>query len=53
MGQACDTYGGQESCIDGLGRETDGKGPLGRPRVRWEESIKMDLHEVGCGHGLN
>jgi hypothetical protein len=25
------------------------KRPLGRPRHRWEENIKMDLQEVGCG----
>jgi hypothetical protein len=25
-----------------------GKRPLGRPRRRWEENIKMDLQEVGC-----
>jgi hypothetical protein len=24
------------------------KRPLGRPRHRWEDNIKMDLHEVGC-----
>ena len=23
--------------------------PLGRPRCRWEDTIKMDLQEVGCG----
>jgi hypothetical protein len=23
--------------------------PLGIPRRRWEDNIKMDLHEVGCG----
>jgi hypothetical protein len=23
--------------------------PLGRPRRRWEDNIKVDLHEVGCG----
>jgi hypothetical protein len=23
--------------------------PLGRPRRRWEDNIKMDLREVGCG----
>ena len=28
----------------------DGKRPLGRPRHRWEDSIKMDLKEVGCGN---
>ena len=27
----------------------DGKRPLGRPRRRWEDNIKMDLQEVGCG----
>ena len=26
-----------------------GKTPLGRPRRRWEDYIKMDLQEVGCG----
>ena len=25
------------------------KRPLGRPRRRWEDNIKMDLPEVGCG----
>jgi hypothetical protein len=24
-----------------------GKGPLGRPRRRWEDGIKMDLREIG------
>jgi hypothetical protein len=23
--------------------------PLGRPRLRWENSIKMNLQKVGCG----
>jgi hypothetical protein len=27
----------------------EGKRPLGRPRYRWEDNIKMDLQEVGCG----
>ena len=26
----------------------EGKRPLGRPRRRWEENIKMDLQELGC-----
>jgi hypothetical protein len=26
----------------------EGKRPLGRPRHRWEDNIKMDLQEVGC-----
>ena len=29
----------------------EGKRPLGRPRRRWEDNIKMDLHEVGGGCG--
>ena len=32
----------------------EGKRPLGIPRRRWEDNIKMDLQEVGCGgHGLD
>jgi hypothetical protein len=27
----------------------EGKRPLGRPRFRWEDNIRMDLQEVGCG----
>jgi hypothetical protein len=27
----------------------EGKGPLGRPRRRWEDNINMDLQEVGYG----
>jgi hypothetical protein len=23
--------------------------PLGRPRCRWEDNIKMDIQELGCG----
>ena len=26
----------------------EGKRPLGRPRRRWEDNIKMDLKEMGC-----
>ena len=26
----------------------EGKKPLGRPRRKWEDNIKMDLQEVGC-----
>jgi len=27
----------------------EGKSPLGRPRHRWEDNIKMNYQEVGCG----
>ena len=29
--------------------KTEGKRSLGRPRLRWEDNVKMDLQEVGCG----
>jgi hypothetical protein len=35
-----------------LVRKPERKKPLGRPRCRWEDNIKMDLQEVGCG-GMN
>ena len=28
---------------------TEGKRPLRRPRRRWEDNIKIDIQEVGCG----
>ena len=30
-------------------RNLRGKRPLGRPRHRWEDNIKMNYQEVGCG----
>ena len=32
-----------------LVRKPEGKRPLGRPRRRWENNIKMDLRDIGCG----
>jgi hypothetical protein len=32
-----------------LGGKPEGKRPLGKPRRRWEDNIRMDLQEVGCG----
>jgi hypothetical protein len=29
--------------------EPEGKRPLGRPRCRWKDNIRMDLGEVGWG----
>jgi len=28
----------------------EGRRPLGKPRRRWEDNIRMDLREVGCGY---
>ena len=30
--------------------KTEGKRPLGRPRRRWVDNIRMYLQEVGCGY---
>jgi len=30
----------------------EGRKPLGRPRRIWEDNVKMDLQEAGCG-GMN
>jgi len=32
-----------------LVEKPEGTRPLGRPRRRWENNIKMDLKEMGCG----
>ena len=34
-----------------LVRKSEGKRPMGRPRRRWEDNIKMDLQEVGGVRG--
>jgi hypothetical protein len=31
-----------------LVEKSEGKRPLGSPRHRWEDNIKLDLQEVGC-----
>ena len=28
----------------------EGRRPMGRPRPRWVDNIRMDFHEVGCGY---
>ena len=47
MGGACSTYGGRGVCRV-LVDKPEGKRPLGRPRRRWEDNIKIDFQEVGC-----
>ena len=49
VGGACGEYGGGERCAQVLVGKPEGKRPLGRPRRRWEDNIKMDLQEVGGG----
>jgi hypothetical protein len=47
MGGTCGTHGEGERCLRGFGWEARRKRPLGRPRCRWEDNIKMDLREIG------
>ena len=49
MGRACGAYGGAERCVQGFGGENWGKETTGETRRRWEDNIKMDIQEVGCG----
>jgi hypothetical protein len=48
IGRACSTYGERRGVYRVLVGKPEGKRPLGRPRCRWEDNIKMDLQEVGC-----
>ena len=41
--------GGRRGLYRVLAKQPEGKRPLGRPRRRWEDNIKMDLQEVGFG----
>jgi hypothetical protein len=43
------SMGGRRGAHRVLMGKTEGKKPLGRPRRRWEDNIKMDLQKVGCG----
>jgi len=44
---------GEKRCVNRVSvGKPEGKRQLERPRRRWEDNIKMDLQEVGCG-GVN
>jgi len=49
MGGTCSIYGREEKFIQVLRWGNLRERPLGRPRRRREDNIKMDLQEVGCG----
>ena len=40
---------GEKSVYRDLVVKPEGKRPLGRPRRKWENNIKMDIQEVVCG----
>jgi hypothetical protein len=39
--------GVEEGCVEGFGGRPEGRRPLGRPRHRWKDNIKIGLQEVG------
>jgi hypothetical protein len=47
MDGACSTYGKKTGVYRILVGRPEGRRPLGRPRSRWEDNIKMDLQDVG------
>jgi hypothetical protein len=47
MGRACGTNEGDEEAYRILVGKPEGKQPLGRPRCRWVDNIKIDLREIG------
>jgi hypothetical protein len=49
MDGACSSNGEGRGVYRVLVGKPEGKRPLGRPRLRWGDNIKMDLEEVGCG----
>ena len=48
MGGTCSSMGERRGAYRVLAVKHEGKRPLGRPRHKWEDNIKMDLQEVGC-----
>ena len=48
---ACGAYGEGRGVHRVLVGKPEGKRPLGRPRRRWEDNIRMDIREVGGGCG--
>jgi len=45
MGVACSTYGESRCVYRALVWKLQVKNPLGRPRRRWEDNIKLDLQD--------
>jgi hypothetical protein len=47
MGWACSTNGEKRNVYKTLMGKPEGKRPLGRPRRRWVDNIKIDPREIG------
>jgi hypothetical protein len=53
MGRACCTHGRRrrrkEECIQGFVGKFEGNRPLGRPKHKWQDNIKMDIRRLEWG----
>jgi hypothetical protein len=50
MGRICSRHEEKGNAYRILVGKPEGKRPLGRPRCRWEDNLRMDLREIGwCG----
>jgi hypothetical protein len=49
MGGACSTNGEKRNAYRILVGMPEGKRPPGRHRLRWEDNIRMNFREIGCG----
>jgi hypothetical protein len=49
MGGVYSAHGVEQYCIHVFGGKARRKRPLGRPRFKWEDDIKMDVTEIGWG----
>jgi hypothetical protein len=47
MGGTYSTHGEKRNAYTILVGKSEGKRPLGRPRRRWEDNIRMNLRETG------
>jgi hypothetical protein len=50
MGEECSTHEEKRKAYRTLVRDREGKRPLGSPRRRWQENIKIDLREIRWGY---
>jgi hypothetical protein len=46
MGRACSTHGEKRNAYRVLVGKPEEKRPLGRPKRRWEDNIRMDFRKI-------
>ena len=46
MGRSCSQNGRREECFQNLTGTLTGERPLGRPKCRWEDNIRMNIKEI-------